>query len=120
MQALSIVVWILSALFAAMMLMAGTMKLVRAQGQLPQETLQRVSAGTVKLIGAAEVLGAIGLILPPLLGILPWIAVAAALGLALIQVLAISAHRRLGEPFHANIVLAIVALLIGAGWVMVL
>jgi hypothetical protein len=51
----------------------------------------------VRTIGALEVLGAIGLILPPLTGILPGLAVAAAIGFVIIQIGAIAVHARRGE-----------------------
>jgi hypothetical protein len=50
------------------------------------------AAWQVKAIGIVEVLGAIGLVLPPLTGIAPWLAFAAAIGLLLIQVIAIVFH----------------------------
>lgn len=120
MLVLSIITWILSALLAAMMLMAGGMKLLKRHADLPMATLTERSAATVKLIGVAEVLGAVGLILPPLVGVLPWLAAAASFALAAIQVLAVFAHRRLGEPFRTNIVLAAVSAAIGVLWLVVL
>jgi hypothetical protein len=44
-----------------------------------------------------EVLGAIGLVLPPMTGIVPWLAIAAAIGLALIQIGGIALHLSRGE-----------------------
>lgn len=43
----------------------------------------------IRFVGISELLGAIGLILPPVTGILPWLMVLAAIGLTLIQLLAI-------------------------------
>lgn len=43
----------------------------------------------IRFVGVPEVLGSLGLILPLLTGILPWLTVLAAIGLTLIQVLAI-------------------------------
>ncbi|RAE58612.1 DoxX family protein, partial [Burkholderia multivorans] len=45
-----------------------------------------------------------------LLGILPWLTVVSALGLALIQFLAIFAHRKHNEAFTMNIIVMVVAL----------
>jgi uncharacterized membrane protein len=48
--------------------------------------------GLVRTIGMLEVLGALGLILPPLTGIVPGVALAAAIGLLLLQVGATALH----------------------------
>ena len=45
--------------------------------------------GFVRFVGTAEILGALGVLLPLLMGILPWLTVLAALGLAVVQVFAI-------------------------------
>ena len=65
----------------------------------------------VRTIGVLEVLGAIGLILPPLTGIAPALAVAAATGLVLIQIGGISLHLKRGEVkvIGLNIVLLALA-----------
>ena len=65
----------------------------------------------LRTIGVLEVLGAIGLILPPLTGIAPALALAAAIGLVLIQVGGISLHLRRGEAklIWLNIVLLLLA-----------
>ena len=47
------------------------------------------SDGFVRFVGTSELLGALGLILPLLTGVLPWLTPIAAIGLALIQLLAI-------------------------------
>ncbi|MGW2202075.1 DoxX family protein [Streptomyces sp. NPDC001774] len=46
----------------------------------------------LRALGAAEVLDASGLILPPLTGIAPWLAPAAAIGFVLLQTGAIAVH----------------------------
>lgn len=51
----------------------------------------------VRFIGVVEFLGAVGVILPALTRILPWLTPLAALGFAVIQVLAIGTHASLGE-----------------------
>ena len=81
--------WIIQGLLAAIFLFAGSTKLI-----LPVEVL--VSMGSpnqivlpgwfLKFIGAAEVLGAIGLILPRLLHIRPRLTPLAALGLVIIMI----------------------------------
>jgi hypothetical protein len=55
------------------------------------------SRGAVHIIGALEVLGAIGLVLPALTGILPWLTPLAALGLVLTMIGAALTHLRRSE-----------------------
>jgi hypothetical protein len=65
----------------------------------------------VRLIGALEVLGAIGLILPRLTGIAPGLSVAAAIRLALLPLGGLVLHLRRGESSQAvpNIVISALA-----------
>lgn len=83
--------------------------------------VDRVPMPLVRFIGTAEVLGAAGLILPPLTGIAPWPAVAAAIGLVLIQVGGIVLHVSRGEArqIGLNIVLLLTAVavaVLGTTW----
>jgi DoxX-like family len=76
--------WIVQGLLALIFLFSGAMKLV-----LPLEVLteqMRLPGLFVLFIGAAEVLGAIGLILPGLLRIRPGLTPLAAAGLVLIMI----------------------------------
>jgi uncharacterized membrane protein YphA (DoxX/SURF4 family) len=81
-----------------MFLMAGVMKAFqyeRAKASLPW--VKDVSKGLVTFIGISELLGGLGLVLPLLTGILPWLTPLAAVGLALIMILAMIFHARRGE-----------------------
>lgn len=51
----------------------------------------------VRFIGFAELAGAVGMILPAATLILPWLTPLAALGFAVIEILAIGVHAALGE-----------------------
>ena len=76
--------WIVQGLLALIFLFAGGMKLV-----LPLEELTGpvpLPGLFMRFIGVAEVLGAIGLILPGLLGIRPGLAPLAAAGLVIIMI----------------------------------
>ncbi|SRR6266545_5243371 len=64
----------------------------------------------VRAIGVIEVLGAIGLILPPLTRIAPWLALAAAIGFVVLQIGATRVHLTRGDRQVAlNITLILAA-----------
>ena len=79
------VLWSLQALLAALFLFAGGVKLI-----LPLDAMTRqmpmLSGGFLRFVGACEVLGAIGLILPMLLRIRPVLTPLAAIGLLIIMI----------------------------------
>jgi hypothetical protein len=121
---MDIAYWIAAALLAVFYLYAGGKKVVQSQDQLlpMMGWVDRTPMPLVRAIGALEVLGAAGLILPPLTGIAPWLAVAAAAGLVLIQVGGIVVHVSRGEArmIGLNIVLlvlAAVAAWLGTTWI---
>jgi len=91
--------WIVGGLLALFFLYAGGKKVAQTKEQLQPMMgwVDRVPMRLVRIIGTLEVLGAAGLILPPLTGIALWLALAAAVGLALIQVGAIALHLSRGE-----------------------
>ena len=76
-----------------------------------------VGPGGVRLIGSLEILGAIGLILPAVTGILPWLTPLAATGLALTMVGAMITHGRRGEysQIGVNVVLLVLTLFVVYG-----
>ena len=55
------------------------------------------SANFIKMLGVFEVLGGIGLVLPRLTGILPWLTPLAAVGLAIIMLGAVNTRYKRGE-----------------------
>jgi uncharacterized membrane protein YphA (DoxX/SURF4 family) len=87
---MNIALWVAQGLLVVMYLMAGGMKTLqtaRAKEQFPWA--KNRSDGFVRFVGISELLGAFGLILPMVTGILPWLTPVAAIGLSLIQLLAI-------------------------------
>jgi uncharacterized membrane protein YphA (DoxX/SURF4 family) len=110
---MEIVVWVLQILLALAFLGAGVMKLVRPRPALVSSGMgwaDDYSDGGVKGIGALEVLGAIGLVLPAALGIAPILTPIAALGLALVMAAAVVVHLRRKEQVVAPLVLGVLAL----------
>jgi len=87
-----IALWIAQVLLAGMYGMAGGMKTFQpdAVRKNPQMTWAHDKQdGYIRFVGVSELLGALGVILPILTGILVWLTPLAAVGLSIIQVLAI-------------------------------
>ncbi|MBW8764615.1 MAG: DoxX family protein [Microbacterium sp.] len=104
--------WIVAGLTALGFLAAGANKLARPKAALATGGLSWTDdfgAGPVKLIGAAEVLGAFGLILPALLRIVPILSPIAGVALAVLMVGAIATHIRRKEAFVLPLVLGLLA-----------
>jgi DoxX-like family len=122
--------WIVAGVLAALYLTAAVLKttqpLDRLAGPMPWTT--SLTAPQVRLIGVAELLGAIGLVLPKLLdvvddrgGVEGTLSGLAATGLALLQLGAAVLHVRRGEAsvLPMNIVLFLAAAFVAAarfGW----
>jgi hypothetical protein len=70
----------------------------------------------VRTIGVLEILGAAGLVLPPLTGIAAWLAIAAAIGLVLIQAGGITVHLIRGEARLIGLNIALLAIAAAAAW----
>jgi len=81
---MNIALWITQALLAALFLFAGGMKLIMPIEEMTKEIA--MPGGFLRFIGVAEVLGAIGLILPWLLRIRPNLTPLAAAGLVIIMI----------------------------------
>jgi len=96
---MSIALWVAQGLLAVAFLAAGAMKLRQPKEKLAKNMawVEDFSQSAVRLIGTVEVLGAIGVVLPVLTGVLPWLTPLAALGLAATMVGAILTHLRLGQ-----------------------
>ncbi|MEW2301164.1 DoxX family protein [Streptomyces sp. NPDC006655] len=90
---------ILAGLLALFYLYGGGLKAVRSrEGLRPMMAwVDDLPMAAVRTIGAIEVLGALGLVLPPLTGIAPWLAAVAAAGFVLLQLGAIRVHLRMGD-----------------------
>ncbi len=89
------------------------MKLMKSREDLAASGMAwapHFSAPSVKLIGLAQVLGAIGLILPPLLNIAPVLAPIASTGLLIIMIGAVVVHIRRKESFVPALALGVLSL----------
>ena len=96
---MKIAYWVIAALLAVFYLYAGGKKVAQSREQLQPMMgwVDRFPMPLVRTIGVLEILGAAGLILPPLTGVAAWLAIAAATGLVLIQVGGIALHLSRGE-----------------------
>jgi uncharacterized membrane protein YphA (DoxX/SURF4 family) len=116
----NVVLWIVAGVLAAAFLGAGLMKLAQPKEKLVESGMGWAgdfSPGVVKAIGALEVLGALGLILPAVFDVATVLVPLAAVGLALIMAGAIVVHARRKETpmVVANVVLLVLALFVAWG-----
>lgn len=117
---MNVVLWIIAILLAGAFLAAGLMKLLQPKSKLISSGLgwaEDYSDGTIKLIGALELLAAIGLVLPAIVDIAPILVPLAATGLAIIMVGAIVVHARRKEnpQILANVALLVLAAVVAWG-----
>jgi hypothetical protein len=110
--------WIVAALLAVFYLFSGVTKVARSKDQLRPMMgwVDSVPLWFLRTIGVLEVLGAVGLILPPLTGIAPGLALAAAAGLALVQIGATALHLSRGEAKVVPLNIVLLALAVVAIW----
>ncbi len=118
---MNIIYWILQGLLAAAMAMAGGMKAAQGKEKLSADPrmawVEDFSDNAVRGIGALEVAGALGLILPWALDIAPVLTPLAAVGVALMMAGAAITHLRRGEnaAIIGPLVLGAIAVVIAIG-----
>jgi site-specific recombinase XerC len=91
---MNIAYWIVAGLLALFYGYAGTLKVIRSRDQLRQmmDWVDRIPLPALRALATVELLGATGLVLPPLTGIAPSLAPTAAIGFVLLQTGAIAVH----------------------------
>jgi uncharacterized membrane protein YphA (DoxX/SURF4 family) len=115
---MNIVLWILQVLVALAFLMHGLGMLNPPKEARPgMSYIQDLPPNLRRFIGVVEILGAIGLVLPPLVNVLPILTPIAAAGLVIIMVLAAIYHipRRENPNIVLNLVLGVLALFVVYG-----
>ena len=116
---MNIVLWVLQVLLGLLFAGSGAVKLAQSKELLLKSPRMGwagdFSQSSIRLIGLAEVLGGVGLILPAALKVLPVLTPLAALGLSSIMFGAVMTHARRREPFVPSVVLALVVY-IGRFW----
>ena len=116
---MNVLLWVLAGVLAVAFLAAGMMKLSQPKQKLAASGMgwvEGVSAGAVKLLGALEVLAAIGLVLPAAVGVAPVLVPLAALGLVLVMVGAVVVHARRSEAQMITVNVVLLALAAVVVW----
>ena len=112
------IIWTIQILLAVAVGAAGVMKLTRSKAQLEVNPhmgwVRTFSEGEIKLLAVAELLGAIGLIIPTATGIAPSLARLAAACLAALMGGAVATHAARREPAALAAILALFAVVVAA------
>jgi uncharacterized membrane protein YphA (DoxX/SURF4 family) len=113
---MNVALWTVQILLAAAFLVSGITKVIRPSEKL-KAGLPEFHPGVIRLISVAEILGALGLILPGVTGIAPILTPVAGSGLAIIMVGAVVTHVRRKErgSAAANLVLLVLAAVVAVG-----
>jgi len=113
------VLWVVQGLAALLFLMVGFAKLSRPVDELAKRMawVPAVPLPFIRFIGVAELLGGIGLILPAVTKVLPWLTVAAAIGLAVVMLSAAVFHatRKEYSGSGATLVLLLLVAFVAVG-----
>ncbi len=116
---MNVALWALQSLLALAFLGAGANKLAQSREKLLAHPMMGwahdFTAGQVKLVGLAEVLGAVGLVVPSATGIAPVLTPVAAGCLALLMAGATWTHVRRKEPTVPSVVLGLLAVAVAVG-----
>ena len=110
------IMWAIQIFLALAFAAAGTMKLVRSKAQLASNPhlnwVHSVPQAQIKLLGVAEVIGAIGLVAPMATGIAPFLTRAAAVCLATLMGGAVATHVMRRESAAAATILAVFTIVV--------
>jgi uncharacterized membrane protein YphA (DoxX/SURF4 family) len=116
---MNIALWVVQGLLALVMIGAGTTKAVSPKAKLVANPHMAWAAdftqGQIKLIGLAEIAGAVGLIVPWATHLVPVLTPIAAACLAVIMVGAVRTHLGRKEPWVPPMVLAVLCGFVVAG-----
>ena len=116
---MNVVLWIVTSLLALAFLASGSLKLVKSKSQLAESGMDWVEdfgPGVIKVIGALEVLGAVGLVLPAAVDVAPTLVPLAALGLVVVMAGAAITHVRRREPQPVGVTLGLLAIAAFVAW----
>ena len=116
---MNLALWIVAIVLAVVFTGSGLLKQLVPKDKLVtagQGWAQDYSQANIRLIGLAEILGAIGLVLPPVVHIAPILVPLAAVGLVLVMAGPAVVHARRSEPMNVAVNLVLIALAIFVAW----
>lgn len=116
---MNVVLWVVAVLLALVFSGAGALKALR-----PKEKVIEVTGGwagdfpavALRVIGVAELLGAVGLVLPAAVGVAPVVVPLAAVALAVVMAGAALTHGRRGEGADVAKTVVLLALAVWVAW----
>jgi uncharacterized membrane protein YphA (DoxX/SURF4 family) len=100
--------WVLQLVLAALFLFAGGIKLVTPVEEMLQQIPLPVPGWFLRFTGVVEMLGAVGLVLPWLLGVWPFLTPLAALGLVIVMIGAV-----IFTALTGDVAMALIPLVVG-------
>ncbi|WP_416985186.1 DoxX family protein [Streptomyces sp. T028] len=118
---MNVALWVVAALLSLVFLGAGAMKLTQSKEKIlasgpNMAWAEDFSPGMIRFIGTAEVLGAIGLLLPPAVDVATFFVPLAATGLALVMIGAAIEHGRRKEYPNIAVPVVLLALAVFEAW----
>ena len=114
---MTIALWVAEGFAALVFLLTGALKVMTPKEKLAEKMHWAAAwpPGRIRLLGLAELAGALWLLLPAALHIAPALTPIAAVCLALLMLGAVQTHRRLHEGFVPALVLALLCVAIAVG-----
>jgi uncharacterized membrane protein YphA (DoxX/SURF4 family) len=116
---MNLTLWIVAIVLAVGFAGSGLMKQFVPKDKLVtsgQGWAQDYSPANIRLIGVAEILGAIGLVLPASVHIAPILVPLAAVGLVLVMAGAVAVHARRKETMNVAVNVVLIALTVFVAW----
>ena len=112
---MEIIIWPLKGLLAALFAFSGLSKIFLPKAKLLENGMKgliNIEEQQIKVVGLLEFLGAVGLILPSLLGIYPILSGVAALCLSLAMIVSARIHQQLKLSVVPNLVVLAMCLFV--------
>jgi uncharacterized membrane protein YphA (DoxX/SURF4 family) len=116
---MNLALWIVASVLAAIFTASGLLKLLVSKDKLVQSGqgwAQDFSPTSIRLMGVAEILGAVGVILPAVVHIGPLLVPLAAIGLGLFMVGAAVVNARRNDAATIAVNLVLIALAVFVAW----
>lgn len=115
---MNVAAWLLSGLLAAVFFSSGVAKSVMSKERMietGQTGVKPFPLPVIRVVAGSEVLGAVGLVLPWAIDVLPWLTPLAVAGLCLVMIGAAISHWSLAErpQVGANAVILVMLVFIG-------